>query len=115
MAIGIQDRVELAYARQNFNTRHVGALLGLGAGFQFNQDIFSAKLRLTGDLVYGPALLPQISVGVEHKRNLDGAVVRAVGARQSSGTDFTVSATKLLLGASVLANATVRVRLWTVQ
>lgn len=109
LAIGIRDRVELSYARQNFNTRHVGALLGLGEGFQFNQDIFSAKVRLAGDLVYGPALLPQISVGVEHKRNLDGAVVRAVGAQQSVGTDFTVSATKLFLGASLLANATVRV------
>jgi hypothetical protein len=108
IAIGIHDRIELAYARQNFNTRHVGAALGLGEGFTFNQDIFSAKLRLAGDLVYGPALLPQISVGIEHKRNLDGAVVRAVGARQSVGTDFTVSATKLLLGASVLVNGTVR-------
>jgi hypothetical protein len=108
IAIGIRDRVELAYARQNFNTRHVGAALGLGRGFQFNQDIFSAKVRLAGDLVYGPGWLPQISVGAEHKRNLDGAVVRAVGARASSGTDFTVSATKLFLGASVLANATVR-------
>ncbi len=109
VAIGIHDRLEIAYARQNFNTRHVGAALGLGDGFTFNQDIFSAKLRLAGDLVYGPALLPQISVGMEHKRNLDGAVVRAVGARSATGTDFTVSATKLFLSASVLANATVRV------
>lgn len=108
LAIGIGDRVELAYARQNFNTRNVGAALGLGRGFQFNQDIFSAKVRLTGDLVYGPEFLPQISIGVEHKRNLDGAVVRAVGAQASSGTDFTVSATKLFLGVSVLVNATAR-------
>lgn len=109
LAIGIRNRVELAYARQNFNTRDVGAALGLGRGFQFNQDIVSAKVRLAGDLVYGPAWLPQISVGAQYKHNLDGAVVRAIGARQSSGTDFTVSATKLVLGASVLANATLRV------
>lgn len=109
IAIGIRDRVELAYARQNFNTRAVGAALGLGRGFQFNQDIFSAKVRLAGDLAYGPGWLPQVSVGVEHKRSLDAAVVRAVGAKASAGTDFTVSATKLFLGASVLANATVRV------
>ncbi len=108
IAIGIRDRVELAYARQNFNTRNVGAVLGLGRGFQFNQDVFSAKVRLAGDLVYGPAWLPQISAGVEHKRSLDAAIVRAVGARASAGTDFTVSATKLVLGASVLAGATVR-------
>jgi hypothetical protein len=109
VAIGIHDRLEIAYARQNFNTRQAGAALGLGEGFTFNQDIFSAKLRLAGDLVYGPALLPQISLGIEHKRNLDGAVVRAVGARAAAGTDFTLSATKLFLSASVLANATVRV------
>jgi hypothetical protein len=109
IAIGIRDRVELAYARQNFNTRAVGAALGLGRGFQFNQDIFSAKVRLAGDLVYGPGWLPQVSVGVEHKRSLDAGIVRAVGAKASAGTDFTVSATKLFLGASVLANATVRV------
>ncbi|KAJ8137791.1 hypothetical protein OY671_008996, partial [Metschnikowia pulcherrima] len=35
IAIGIRDRVELAYARQNFNTRDVGAALGSGRGFQF--------------------------------------------------------------------------------
>lgn len=109
IAVGIRDRVELAYARQNFNTRAVGAALGLGRGFQFNQDIFSAKVRLAGDLVYGQGWLPQVSVGVEHKRSLDAAVVRAVGAKASAGTDFTVSATKLFLSASVLANATVRV------
>ena len=109
VAVGIHDRLEIGYARQNFDTRHVGAALGLGKGFTFKQDIFSAKLRLLGDLVYGPALLPQISLGIAHKRNLDGAAVHAMGARSAVGTDFTVSATKLLLGASVLANATVRV------
>jgi hypothetical protein len=108
VAIGIHDRLEIAYARQNFNTRHVGAALGLGEGFTFKQDVFSAKLRLVGDLVYGPALLPQISLGIEHKRNHDGAIVRAVGAQSATGTDFTLSATKLMLGASVLANGTVR-------
>lgn len=108
IAIGIHDRLELAYARQNFDTRAVGAALGLGHGFKFNQDIFSAKLRVIGDLVYGPALLPAISLGVQHKHNLDGAIVRAVGARAASGTDVTVSASKLLLAHSLLLNATAR-------
>ena len=108
LALGIHDRVELAYARQNFDTRAVGAALGLGRGFRFNQDIFSAKLRLAGDLVYGPALLPAIAVGVQHKRSLDGAIVRAVGAASAKGTDFTVSASKLLLSRSILVNATAR-------
>ncbi|WP_225206108.1 DUF3034 family protein [Novosphingobium huizhouense] len=108
VAIGIKDRLELSYARQNFDTRRVGAALGLGRGFRFNQDIYAAKLKLAGDLVYGPALLPQISIGVQHKRSLDPAIVKAVGAGSASGTDFTVSATKLFLSKSVLADATVR-------
>lgn len=107
-SIGIKDRVELAYARQNFDTRKVGAALGLGEGYKFNQDIFSAKVRLIGDLVYGPPLLPQISIGLQHKRSLDAAIVKAVGASSPNGTDFTVSATKLFLQQSVLVNATAR-------
>lgn len=107
-AIGIKDRLEVSYARQNFNTRKVGTALGLGEGYKLNQDVFGAKLRLVGDAVYGNALLPQISVGVQHKRNLDGPVARAVGATQHRGTDFTLSATKLFLQHSVLVNTTVR-------
>lgn len=107
-AIGIKDRVELSYARQNFNTRQVGAALGLGQDFTFNQDIYGAKVRLFGDLVYGPTALPQVSVGLQHKRSRDEAVVKAVGAASAKGTDFTLSATKLFLDKSVLANATVR-------
>ena len=108
VSVGLFDRVELSYARQNFDTRDVGAALGLGQGYTFNQDILAAKVRLVGDVVYGDTMLPQIAVGVEHKRNLDGPVVKAVGAAQASGTDFTVSATKLFLSHSVLVNATAR-------
>lgn len=108
VAIGIKDRVELSYARQNFDTGDVGAALGLGQGFTFNQDVFGVKVRLLGDTVYGPALLPQVSIGVQHKRNLDGPVVRAVGAQSASGTDFTVSATKLFLDKRLLINTTLR-------
>jgi hypothetical protein len=110
IAIGIKDRLELSYARQNFDTRDVGTALGLGRGFTFNQHIFGAKLRLIGDVVYGAPLVPQISIGVQHKRNLDAAIVRAVGARRDSDTEFTVSATKLFLDRSLLVNTTMR---WT--
>ena len=108
IAIGIANRVELSYARQNFDTRNVGAALGLGRGYTLNQDVFGAKLRVAGDLVYGDPLMPQISIGVQHKRNLDGAVIRAVGAESASGTDFVVSASKLLLSRSMLLSATAR-------
>ncbi len=108
VAVGIANRVELSYARQNFDTRDVGAALGLGQGYTFNQDVFGVKLRLAGDLVYGDPLMPQISIAVQHKRSLDGAVVQAVGAESANGTDILLTGTKLFLSHSVLASATVR-------
>ena len=106
--VSYANRIELSYARQRFDTRDVGAALGLGQGFTFDQDVFGAKLRLFGDVVYGNPLLPQVSLSVQHKRNRDGDIVRAVGALHDSGTDIAVSATKLLLAQSVLVGGTVR-------
>lgn len=107
-AVGIANRVELSYARQNFDTRDVGSALSLGQGYKLNQDVYGAKLRVFGDLVYGNPLVPQVSIGVQHKRNLDGPVARAVGAASDNGTDFTVSAAKLLLSQSLLIGVTAR-------
>lgn len=108
MMLGIGDRVELSYARADFDTRDIGTLLGIGQGYTFNLDTFGAKLRVAGDLVYGESWLPQIAAGIEHKRSRDGALVRALGAAEASGTDYTLSATKLLLARSLLVNATLR-------
>jgi hypothetical protein len=108
IAVGLGDRVELSYARADFNTRDIGALLGIGQGYTFNLDTFGAKLRVAGDLVYGETWLPQIAVGIEHKRSADGALVRALGASDTAGTDYTLSATKLFLARSLLVNATLR-------
>lgn len=109
VAVGLFDRLELSYARQSFDTGKTGAALGLGPGFTFDQDIFGAKLRLIGDAVYDQdRWWPQLAVGVQHKRNKDGAVVRAVGASDDTATDFYVAATKLLLAQSVMVNGTLR-------
>ncbi|RHW16721.1 DUF3034 family protein [Sphingomonas gilva] len=107
-AIGLFDRVELSYARQNFNTRDIGAALGIGQDYVLRQDVFGAKVRLFGDAVYGSPWAPQVAVGVQHKRNLDGWVARAVGAKETEGTDFYVAATKLSLSTSILVGATAR-------
>lgn len=106
--LGLGDRVELSIARADFDTRDVGALLGIGRGYTFNLDTLGAKLRVAGDAVYGDTWLPQIAIGVEHKRSRDGALVRALGASEASGTDYTLSATKLLLAQSLLVNGTLR-------
>ncbi len=107
-AIGGWNRIELSFGRQIFDTNRVGGALGLGNDFKFDQNVFGAKVRVAGDVVYGAAWMPAIALGVEHKDSLDDAVVRAVGAKHGAGTDYYASATKLFLNWSLLANVTVR-------
>ncbi len=107
-AVGIANRVELSYARQNFDTQDVGTALGIGQGYMLNQDVFGVKVRLLGDVVYGNPIVPQIAIGAQYKRSLDGAIAAAVGAADDDGVDFTLSATKLVLAHSLLVNGTAR-------
>lgn len=110
-AIGLRNRVELSVAHQIFDTREAGATLGLGRSYTFGQDIFGIKVRVVGDAVWDQdRLLPQISVGVQHKRANRGPLIQALGGKSSSGTDFYVSATKVVLPLSLLASGTAR---WT--
>lgn len=108
-SVGLYDRVELSYQRQEFDTGRTGGKLGLGDGFTFNQDVFGAKVRLVGDLVYDQdSWLPEIAVGAQYKKNDKGAIIHAVGGRSDHGTDYYISATKLFLGQSLLVDATLR-------
>lgn len=108
-AVGLWDRVELSLARQAFDTGETGALLGLGQGFTFTQDIVGLKVKLMGDAVYGQdSWLPQVAVGVQHKSNDQGAIIAAVGGSNDEGTEFYVAATKLFLAESLLVSGTVR-------
>ena len=107
IALGVHDRVELSMTRQ---------LFGLGTtvpGKSIRQDVFGVKLKVAGDAVYDQdRWMPQIAVGLQHKRNRDSLIPRALGARHDSGTDFYLSATKLYLagvaGRNLLLNATLR-------
>ena len=107
--IGIYDRVELSFAQQQFDTREVGGLLGLGKGYKFNQKVYGAKVRVIGDAILEQdSYLPQIAVGFQHKQNDRGDLLRALGIKSDKGTDIYLSATKLFLGQSLLLNGTVR-------
>ena len=107
--IGLFDRVEISYAHERFDTENVGAALGLGHGFTFQQDIVGVKVRVLGDAVLDQdSWLPQIAVGAEYKSNNQEAIVKAVGATRSEGTDYYIAATKLYLDQSVLVDLTVR-------
>lgn len=103
------NRLELSVARDRFDLGTLGQAIGM-PGAALRQDVFGAKLRLAGDAVYGP--LPQISLGVQHKHNLDFAIPKLVGARRDRGTDVYLSATQVLLagaaGYNLLWNVTLR-------
>lgn len=104
-----RNRVEFSYARQRFGLGELQRRLALPTG-RFDAEVIGAKVRLGGDLVY--TAMPQISLGVQHKRQLDFAIPGAVGARDDSGTDVYLAASKLFLGAAfdrhLLVNTTVR-------
>ena len=109
-AIGIHDRYELSIAQQDLNTRGTGTALGL-PGLHLKQTIIGAKVRVLGDAVLdSDTLLPQVAIGVQYKTlaltGLD-ATLNALGTKRH-GTDFYISATKLLLGQSLLLNGTLR-------
>jgi len=109
VAVGFFNRVEVSYAREQFDTGATGALLGLGKGFTFDQDVYGAKVRLIGDVVYDQnSLLPEISAGLQYKVNDKGPIIHAVGGKDASGVDYYIAATKLFLNESVLVDTTVR-------
>ena len=102
IALSLDNKWELSYARQRFALESIGGSL--------SQDIFSVKYHLAGELLY--TAMPQISLGIQHKRNLDFALPQAVGARSANGTDFYLAASKLLFnqvaGRNLLLNGTLR-------
>ncbi|WP_232064298.1 DUF3034 family protein [Undibacterium sp. YM2] len=112
VAVGIADRVELSLASQEFT----GSLAPLNA-LNIKQDIFGVKVKVAGDAVYDQdSWMPQIAVGAMYKRNKGigglGALgvtnVKQLGAKDDSGVDYYVSATKILLEQSLLLNGTAR-------
>lgn len=107
-AVGAWNRIELSYARQVLDTNRVGGALGLGNDFKFDQDVFGIKMRIAGDVVYGPEWMPSIAVGAQYKKSLDAPVVQAIGAAHGEGAEYYAVATKLFLRWSLLANVTVR-------
>lgn len=110
-ALSWDDRWELSLAQQNLDAGNNLAPLGL-TGLHLKQDIVGLKWRVAGDAVLdSDRWMPQIALGLLHKRADAGALgptlFGPLGARRS-GTEFYVSATKLLLAQSLLVNATLR-------
>lgn len=108
-AYAFGNRLELSVARQRLDLGTLQDMLSMPWG-SLGQDVFGAKLRVTGDVLYTRG--PQVSVGLQYKRLRDDALPRAVGAQDGEGLDAYVAATKLFLDAAggypLLLNATAR-------
>lgn len=87
--INVKDRFEITYA---YHKLEVDPL-----SISIRQDIFGAKVRLYGDVVYSQ--YPQLGLGIQHKRLDDPTIPFAVGASDDTGTDVYLAASKLHLGA----------------
>jgi Protein of unknown function (DUF3034) len=110
------DRVEISYAKETYRFRT--GLLSTGGESSIDADVFGIKVKLLGDIVYDQdRWYPQVAVGAMYKKNkgLDIPVLGVrdfspinLGAKHDSGIDYYLSATKLYLSESILANLTLR-------
>ena len=138
-SLSLFDRVEISVQRQRLDiasglTSNVFALLTEGAITNANsttieQDIVGAKVKIFGDGVFAQdSWLPQVALGAQYKKNRDfdsslslpdgsiplpnTGVPMLLGAKDDSGTDIYLSATKLWLGTpsgfNLLTNLTAR-------
>lgn len=103
------NRIELSFAQQRLDISTLSKAAGLPER-SLNQDVFGAKLRLFGDLIYDQ--LPQVALGVQHKRQTNFDIPHAVGAKRDSDTEAYLAASRLLLGGAagynLLLNGTLR-------
>ncbi|MCP5281986.1 MAG: DUF3034 family protein [Rhodoferax sp.] len=116
VAVGWNERVEVSLAQQDFDAAPAIALNGIAPfgvrpGQHIRMDVVGLKLRVAGDAILdADSWMPQIAVGLQYKHVRPGSlgsVLRFLDA-DTHGTDFYVSATKLLLADSVLVSGTLR-------
>ena len=95
VGVAFDNRIELSYARQRFDLGTLARDLNLPEN-SLSQDVFGLKVRLFGDLIYDQ--LPQVSLGVQHKRQKDFLIPSLIGAQRSEDSEAYLTASRLLLG-----------------
>ena len=95
VAFAFDNRLELSFARQRFDLGTLARELSLPES-SLSQDVFGAKLRLFSDLIYDQ--LPQVSLGVQHKRQKDFLIPSLIGAQRDEDTEAYLTASRLILG-----------------
>lgn len=115
--LGFYDRFEFSVAQQRFDISDLRKKVRNGLGVDavgidyLDQTIIGAKVRVLGEAVLdADTWLPQVALGVQYKKNHDDDFIKGavVGAEDDHGTDFYVTATKLLLDKNLLLNSTLR-------
>ncbi|ASJ71455.1 DUF3034 family protein [Granulosicoccus antarcticus] len=103
-AVSLNNSIELSIGKQQFDIDKVIP------GEELEQTIIGGKIRLAGELVY--SALPQITLGLQYKKNDTYTIPDAVGARQDSALDMYLAASKLWLNGpfnrSLFLNTTLR-------
>lgn len=96
ISLGLFNRVEISGAQTRFG------LSDTVPGEEIRLNTLGIKLRVIGDAIYyQDSWLPQISVGAQYKYNEDFKFVpKLLGAKDRSGVDYYVAASKLFLGAA---------------
>ena len=100
LAFGVGNRVEFSAANQRFE---------LPGNAVLSQNIFGAKLRVAGDLIYGR--VPQLAITLQHKRHQDTSLLNALGVQQSTGTDVVFSVAKLWIDGAFSRNTLANISL----
>lgn len=107
-SVGVADsfmhRVEFSLAHWDLGLpTDLAASLGTN---NIQANVFGAKLKLLGM----SAWLPQMALGVQYKENLDGGLVKSLGAQHTTGTDYYLAVTKVFPvgGKNLLLDGTFR-------
>ncbi|GAA3971829.1 DUF3034 family protein [Allohahella marinimesophila] len=102
LLVGFHNRLELSLAKQWLRVDPLALTI--------TQHVVGAKLRLSGDVVYGT--MPQFSAGLQYKRNTEATIPYALGADDNAGVDVYLAASKVwlnaLLGRNLALSATAR-------
>ena len=100
-SVSFFDRTELSLSQLRFQNK--------AGGVDIKQNVAGIKVRLYGDAIYGK--WPQFSAGMQHKTLLDTDVAKSLGAKDTNGTDFYLSAAKAWVNGPFNRTALINVNL----
>jgi hypothetical protein len=86
-AVGIRDRVELSFARQDFDTMATGTALGL-PNLHLKQNIYGVKVKLFGNAILNQdTWVPQMAAGALYKAFLLALLLGAAHVTHIAAAD----------------------------